>query len=188
MRINKQTVLTLALVAASAAASAQGYGSISIGTSRLDADCTGATTCDKSGNAFKILGGYKFAPNLAWEVGYFDFGKARAADASIAGEIKTSAFGGGVAFHQDLSNDWNFVGRVGLARVKTKISGTVGSVSASDSDTSTQPTLGLGVGYKLNKTTSIDGAWDFTRSKYDKNGASFKGNVNAFSLGLTFGF
>jgi OmpA-OmpF porin, OOP family len=188
MRINKQTVLTLALLAGSAAASAQGYGSISIGASRLDADCAGATTCDKTGTAFKILGGYKFAPNLAWELGYFDFGKAKAADAGIAGEIKTNAFGGGVAFHQDLSNDWNFVGRLGLAQVKTKISGTAGSISASDSDNSVQPTLGLSVGYKLNKTTSIDGAWDFTRSKYDKNGASFKGNVNAFSLGLTFGF
>jgi len=188
MRINKQTVLGLALVAASAAASAQGYGSISIGTARLDADCTGATTCDKSGNAFKILGGYKFAPNLAWEVGYFDFGKARAADAGVSGEIKTNAFGGGVAFHQDLSADWNFVGRAGIAQVKTKITGTAGGLSASDSDSNIQPYLGLGVGYKLNKTMSIDGAWDFTRSKYDKNGATFKGNVNAFSLGVTFGF
>jgi OmpA-OmpF porin, OOP family len=188
MRINRQTALGLALMAASAVASAQGYGVISVGTSRLEADCTGATTCDKSGNAFKLMGGYKFAPNLAWEVGYFDFGKAKAADATLAGEIKTNAFGGGVAFHQDLSNDWNFAARAGLAQVKTKISGTAGAISVSDSDNSIQPYLGLSVGYKLNKTTSIDGAWDFTRSKYDKNGASFKGNVNAFSVGMTFGF
>ena len=188
MRINKQTLFGLALVAASAAASAQGYGSISIGTSRLEADCAGATTCDKSGNALKLLGGYKFAPNLAWEVGYFDYGKARAADSGVSGEIKTNAFGGGVAYHQDLSNDWNFVASLGLAQVKTKVSGTVRGVSASDSDNSTQPYLGLGVGYKLNKTMSVDGAWDFTRSQYDKNGATFKGNVNAFSLGLSFGF
>ncbi|HET9977061.1 MAG TPA: outer membrane beta-barrel protein [Burkholderiaceae bacterium] len=188
MRINKQVAFGLALVAASAAASAQGYGVISVGTARLDADCAGTTSCDKTGTAFKLMGGYKFAPNLAWEVGYFDFGKARAADGSVAGEIKTNAFGGGVAFHQDLSSAWNFVARGGLARVKTKITGTVGSASASDSDNSVQPYLGLGIGYKLNKTMSIDGAWDFTRSKYDKNGATFKGNVNAFSLGLSFGF
>jgi OOP family OmpA-OmpF porin len=188
MRINKQNVLGLALLVASAAASAQAYGVISVGTSRTAIDCTGATTCDKSGNAFKLMGGYKFSPNMAWELGYFDFGKAKAADPTATAEIKTNGFGGGVAFLQDLSNDWNFVGRLGIAQIKTKITGTVSTVSVSDSDNNIQPYAGLGIGYKINKTTSIDGAWDFTRSKYDKNGLSTSGNVNAFSIGMTFGF
>jgi len=188
MRINKQTALMLALLAASAAASAQMYGVISAGTSRLSADCTGATSCDKSGNAFKFMGGYKFMPNLAWELGYFDFGKAKASDASVTAEVRTNGFGGGVAFLQDLSNDWNFVGRLGVAQIKTKITGTSGATSVSDSDNNIQPYAGLGIGYKLNKTTSIDGAWDFSRTKYDKNGVSTSGSVNAISIGLTFGF
>jgi OOP family OmpA-OmpF porin len=188
MRINKQTALGLALLAASAAASAQGYAVISAGTSRLSADCTGATSCDKTGNAFKLMGGYKFMPNLAWELGYFDFGKASASDSTVTAEVKTSGFGGGVAYLQDLSNDWNFAGRLGVAQIKTKITGTSGAGSVSDSDNNIQPYAGLGIGYKLNKTMSIDGAWDFSRTKYSKNGLSTSGSVNALSIGLTFGF
>ena len=37
-------------------------------------------------------------------------------------------------------------------------------------------------------TVSIDGAWDFTKSKYNKNGVDESWNVNALSVGVTFGF
>lgn len=194
MRFNKQTVLGLALAAASAAASAQMYGVVSVGASRINVDCTGLTSCDKSDTAFKIMGGYKFAPNWAGELGYFDFGKVKGTGTgetgTITGELRTTAWGGGVAFHQDLAPDWNFVGRLGVAQVKTKISGTgtIGGLagSGSNSENHTQPYVGLGIGYKLSKTMSIDAAWDYTRTKH--KAADVSGNVNAFSVGMTFGF
>jgi len=165
------------------------YGVVSLGASKLNIDCTGATTCDDADTAFKLLGGYKFAPNLAAEVGYFDFGKARASDAFVSAEISNTAFGGGIAFHQDLAPNWNFVARLGLASVKTKISGTVsGFGSASDSDSNIAMYAGLGIGYKLSKSVSLDGAMDFSRSKYSKNGVDESGNLTAISIGLTFGF
>lgn len=189
MRNKIQTALGAVLLVTSAAVSAQVYGVISAGTSRISLDCTGAAACDKTGNSFKLLGGYKFSPNLAAELGYFDFGKAKASDSVLAGSVKTTAFGGGVAFHQDLTPAWRFVGRLGIAQVKTKIDATlVGVGSASDSDNNVQPYFGVGVGYKLNKDMSVDLAWDATKSKYSKNGASTSGNVNAYSIGLTFGF
>ena len=136
----------------------------------------------------KPLGSYKFAPNLAAEVGYFNYGKGKFADAVDRLEISNSAFGGGIAFHQDLSPDWAFVGRVGLAYVKTKLDATSGAVSASDSDSNAALYGGLGVGYKLSKTTTLDLAWDFSKSKYNKNGVDESGSINAFSVGLTFEF
>lgn len=188
MHINesiKQFALGAVFMAASAAASAQAYGVISVGTSRLDVDCAGTTACDKSDTAVKLLGGFKFTPNLAGEFGYFDFGKATATVGGLDVGVKTTAFGGGVAFHTDLSPDWNFVARAGVAQVKTKISG--GGVS--DSDNNTKLYGGLGVGYKINKTTSIDGSWDTTTSRYNKNGNDTgNANVNSFNIGLTFGF
>ena len=184
-----QVFAAMAAVAFSATASAQGYGVISAGTSKLDLDCTGATTCDKSGAAFKLLGGYRFAPAMAAEAGYFSFGKAKAADATSSTEVSNTAFGGGLAFHGDLSPTWNAVARIGLAQVKTKITASiVGLGSASDSDSNIALYGGLGVGYKLSKTMSVDGAWDFSKSKYNKNGANESGDINAFSIGLTFGF
>ncbi len=133
--------------------------------------------------------GYKFMPNLAAEIGYFDFGKVRASAPGINAELKNSAFGGGVAYHLELAPSWNAVGRLGLAQVKTKISGTVAGLgSASDTDNNTALYAGLGVGYKISKTLSVDGAWDLSKSKYNKNGVDESGNINMFSVGLTFGF
>jgi Outer membrane protein beta-barrel domain len=186
--MRKQAVIGFAALAFCAAASAQLYGVVSVGTSRLDLDC-GAASCDKSGTAFKLLGGYRFMPNLAGEFGYFDFGKAKASDGTTSLTVKTTAFGGGLAYHQDFARDWNFVARLGVATVKTKVSASVVGVgSGSDSDTNAQAYVGLGVGYKLNKDMSLDLAWDGTRTKYSSSGVSASDNVNAFSLGLTVGF
>lgn len=186
----KTKLLTaLAALTLSAAASAQPYGVVSAGVARVDVDCSGTATCDKSDTGFKLMGGYKFMPNLAAEIGYFDFGKVRASAPGINAELKNSAFGGGVAYHLDLAPSWNAVGRLGLAQVKTKISGTVAGLgSASDTDNNTALYAGLGVGYKISKTLSVDGAWDLSKSKYNKNGVDESGNINMFSVGLTFGF
>ncbi len=195
----------------SAGASAQSaYGVVSLGSSRLNVDCTGTTTCDKTGTAYKLLGGYKFSPNFAAEVGFFGFGKAKASDAIGTVELSNTAVGAGVAFHQDLSPNWNFVARVGVASVKTKILATVSGVgvarveqaagraailgvapgigSVSDSDRNIAPYAGLGIGYKLSRAVSLDGSVDFSRSKYNKNGVNESGNLSAVSIGLTFGF
>jgi OOP family OmpA-OmpF porin len=187
--MNTKLLTALAALTLSAAASAQTYGVASVGIARVDVDCTGAASCDKSDTGFKLMGGYKFTPNVAAEIGYFDFGKAKASGSGVNAELKNSAFGGGVAYHLDLAPSWNAVGRLGLAQVKTKISGTVSGLgSASDSDNNTALYAGLGVGYKLSKTLSIDGAWDLSKSKYNKNGVDESGNINMFSVGVTFGF
>lgn len=189
MQTKIKTLLGAALCAAAAAASAQGYVSLSAGSSRLDTDCAGATvTCDKNGNSFKILGGWTFMPHVSGEVGYFDFGRARFADPTDTLRVKTTAFGGGVAYRTDIAADWNFVGRLGLAQVRTQLDATSGGLSGSDSDNNLQLYGGLGVGYKLNKTTSLDLAWEMTRSKYSSGGVSASDNVHSFNVGVTFGF
>ena len=187
--MTKKLLAALAALTVSAAASAQGYGVVSAGTSRLSADCAGTTTCDNTDVAFKLLGGYKFMPNLAAELGYFSFGKATATLGTVSAEIKNTAFGGGIAFHQDLAPNWPFVARLGLAQMKTKISGTVAGVgSASDSDNNVALYGGLGVGYRVAKGVSVDAVWDFSKSRYNKSGVDDSGSLNAVSVGLTFGF
>lgn len=187
--MKKHSLIGLAALAICTAAAAQPYAVVSAGSARMNVDCTGVASCDKSDTAFKLLGGYRFAPTWAVEFGYFDFGKARAADAGVALEITNSALGVGVAFHQDLGTDWNAVARLGAARVKTKISGSVSGLgSASDSDNNVAAYGGLGVGYKLSPKVSLDLAWDFTRSQFKKDGLDETGNLNAVSLGLTFSF
>jgi opacity protein-like surface antigen len=184
--MKKQVVLALAALALSGAAAAQTYGVISVGGSDHDLGCGGATVCDESGTAFKLLGGYRFAPNLAFEGGYMSYGKSKARDdvLGIGLDTTVNGFGIGAAFHHDFTPTWNFVARLGLAQMKAKLKATSGGLTGSDSDSSAQLYGGLGVGYKLNKQMSIDAAWDFSRAEYSGE----KLDVNAYSIGLTFAF
>jgi OmpA-OmpF porin, OOP family len=178
--MKKQVLLAAAALALSGAAAAQTYGVISVGSSKHSVDCE-ASNCDKSGTAFKLLGGYKFNPNLALEAGYMSFGKSKDTFEGLDAELSVNGFGIGGAFHQDFATHWNFVARLGLAQMKTK-----GSLEGfgSISDSTAQLYGGLGVGYKLTKQMSIDAAWDFSKGELEGE----KGNVNAYSIGLTFAF
>jgi OOP family OmpA-OmpF porin len=187
--MKKQLAIALPIVAFCAAAAAQPYGVVSAGASRLSVDCDGVASCDKTDVGFKVMGGYRFTPNWAAELGYFDFGKAKADDGGISAEIGNTAVGLGLAFHQKLGADWNLVARLGAARVKTKLSGSVAGLgSASMTDKNTQAYAGLGLGYMLSKSTSIDLAWDYTRSQFKQDDMDESGSVHVLSVGLTFGF
>jgi OOP family OmpA-OmpF porin len=182
--MNKQVLLAVAALALSGAAAAQTYGVISAGIGSHDLDCGGATTCDESGTAFKLLGGYKLTPNFALEGGYMSYGKSKAADPGISLDLTVDGFGIGGAFHQDFGTNWDFVARLGVAQMKTKARATLGGFGGSDSETEAQLYGGLGFGYKLSKQLSLGFAWDFSKGEI----AGEKVDVNAYSLGLTFSF
>jgi Outer membrane protein beta-barrel domain len=186
--MKKAVSVLVATMALCGAASAQTYVTVSGGRGSHDLDCAGAATCDESGSAYKLMGGYKFKSNLAAEFGVLSFGKARAADPGVALAVTTSGFGGGVAFLGDLSPSWTLTARLGLAQVKTKIDATVSGVSASDSDSNAQLYAGLAIGYKITPSMSIDLAFDSSKTKYSKNGVSTSGNVSAVSVGFTAAF
>jgi OOP family OmpA-OmpF porin len=156
-------------------AQASPYVTGSLGTSTVDA-CDGVDDCDDGSTGFKILGGYKFNPNIAVEAGYFSFGKA-----SAGGEtLKATGLGIGGAFHYDTGSDFVVFGRLGVADMKAK--NEFGSESFSDS--SSQLYGGIGLGYKLSATTTIDASYDFSKIEIVED----EFDVNMFSVGLTFSF
>jgi OOP family OmpA-OmpF porin len=180
-------LIAAGLLAATFAAQAQTYVTGSVGMSRHDVDCAGASTCDKSGSAFKLMGGYKFSPVLAGEFGYMDFGKSKAADSQATVRIGVSGFGGGLAVRADMSPTWVLTARLGLASLDTKLDASlVGVGSGSDTDNNRSLYAGLGRGYRLQQNLSLDLSFDSSKGKYDKNGVSTSGNVSAFSVGLTY--
>lgn len=175
---------TVALLA-SPAVLAQAYVGLGIGSADIDASCTGATSCDTSSTGGKLFGGFKFMPNLAAELHYFNYGKAKASGpGAVSGEIKATGWGGGVAYGGEFAPQWLGVVRLGVARNEADVSGTVGGFTSADSKTSTQPYGGLGVGYAVSKNLSVDVALDVSRVKY----ASEKANVRLLSVGVTYGF
>lgn len=164
---------------------AQGYFGLGLGGTNINVDCSGASSCDKSGTGGKLLMGYRFAPNLGAELTYVDFGKAEVSGpGAAAGSIKASAWGIGLAYVDEVAPNWIAGGRLGVARTKSKVSGTVGAFTAADSKASAQPTLGVMLGYVVSPHLSFDVVLDFSRARIGGTSS----NVRLLSAGLTYGF
>jgi OOP family OmpA-OmpF porin len=167
---------------------AQAYVGVAVGPSHINADCSGTLSCDNSSVGTKLVGGYSLNKNLAIELTYIEFGKAKASvDVGVGvlnAEFKSTMLGGGVALMSDIAPSWNGVARVGFGSVKGDASGSFGGVTASNSESSTQAYLGLGIGYALNKELTLTGAMDFSKVKFDGENASLR----LISLGVTYKF
>lgn len=187
-------VAAIALMAA-ASAQAQGYAGINVGGSRINVDCAGFTTCDKSDTGYKLYGGYDFGGGLAGEVVYFDWGKVKATGAldlgngpvTGSGKLKADGFGAGVAYFFPVSPEWVPVVRAGIVRNTGKVDLTpsVGGITLSDKQSSTTAYFGLGIGYKVGPNLFVTGEWDFSRVKYLE---TEKDDMSLLTIGLRYKF
>ena len=182
-------IVTAAALLASGGTMAQGYVGAAIGASNVDFDCSGLSTCDRSGIAAKVFGGYKFTPHIAIEGTYFSFGKAQVAFfdpglGNVTADLKAAGLGIGAAFFGQFSQDWSGVARVGVASIKSEIDVAASSGSGRLDDSKAQPYFGLGVGYALSKSATLDVAADFSRAEI----AAEKADLRALTVGVTFSF
>ena len=177
-------ILALATSMVSGTAFAQAYVAAAVGSAKADIDCAGTVSCDNTGTGLKVIGGYKFTPNLAGELSYFDFGKARASVnmPPVANlELTAKAFALGVAFSGNFNDAVYGVARLGVASVKSEVT-VVGA--GSDSETKAQPYFGLGLGYRFSKALSVELGADFSKAEYSGE----KADVRMISLGLNYAF
>lgn len=182
------SIAAAAALMMSGAVQAQGYVGAGGGTTHLSADCAGLTSCDNSGRGYKVFGGYRFANRLAAELLYVDFGKATATLAAggsvLSADIKTRAYGVGMAYFGEIAPDWRGVARLGIARVNVDVVGSAGGLGASDSQDSTAAYVGLGIGYQLMKDLWLEATVDASKSKHTGD----SGSVRLVSIGLTYSF
>jgi OOP family OmpA-OmpF porin len=125
------------------------YAGVHIGQVKADVDCTGASTCDDSDSAWRILGGYQFNKNLAAELGYSDGGEVSLAGGGISASIETKLWELVAVGSWPFTQNFSAYGKLGMYRADTDLSGT-GVTSESESNTGL--TYGLGV------------RWDFTKN------------------------
>lgn len=208
----RKSLLTIAAGVAllvGSGAQAQGYVGAAAGWTKLSADCSEYAQCDKTGTGGKLYGGFKFANQLAVEATYFDWGKAtgEVATASADGvsgrkvalavsnvatrrdELRTTGFGVGVAYFMPFATDWTGAARLGVAQNKGKATQSVAAVTESESKRSTQPYIGLGIGYNVSSNMTITGEVDFSRVKYPSGGGEFQTDrLQMYTLGLRFAF
>jgi len=184
----KKIATALAFVAASllsTAAMAQGYVSASVGSGHRTINCDFTTTCDSSGTAFKVLGGYRFGNGFAGELGHISFGKAKFTYPILRLEYETSGYLLGVAYHAEVAKDFGLTARVGVASMKTKVNGTsFGIFSWASSETKTKPYAGIAATYAITATVKAEVAADFTRAEFHDD----KENVRAITAGIRFDF
>ena len=166
--MKKMIVATvMALVAGGAFAQFSVEGAF--GVTDLNVDCSGTTHCDKSGTGAKLVLGYAVNPNIAVEVGYVNFGEAKAGVivyplGLTEGTLKSNAFYVGGAVRGDFSHGFSGVARLGIAQVETKTEVSSFYGSGSDSQSKVNPLFGLALEYALTPKFKLTGGVDFTQS------------------------
>jgi opacity protein-like surface antigen len=165
-----------AATAISSTAMAQAYLGAAGGRGSISVECAGLSSCDKKGEASRFLMGYRFAPGIAPEFGVSDFGSAKQTLGSTTVTTSVAAFTFGVAVDAPFGRWAGLTSRVGVARLKTKVS----SFSFSESDANTAPYVGLGLYVAPWRNIRIELGFDMSRAEFDGD----KGDVEAVLLGV----
>lgn len=177
-------LVTVSALLLSGGVMAQGYASFAAGQSQHVDTCSGVPSCDETGTAFKVVGGYNINEVLGLEIGYLDFGKAKASGFGITAELLVSAFTVGGAFKANFTPDFAGHLRLGVASVKTKGTATDNVSRFSASETNAQPYYGFGLSYAFSKEWAVEAGADFSKAELQGG----KNDVRAITVGLRASF
>lgn len=199
-------LLFTGLVAASALAfsplsqaqmTGQWYAGAGFGQSKANDACTGAaavgiTQCDDSDTAMRIFGGYKLNPNVAFEVGYADLGKATASGVVLgipaSAEWKATVWDFSAVGMLPLDPKFSLLGRIGLTSWSVDLSvNAAGLGGGSTSSSGTDLTYGLGVQYDFTNQVGLRGEWQTYSSIGDDNSTG-QSDVDVISASVLFRF
>jgi OOP family OmpA-OmpF porin len=163
-----------------------GYVTAGVGTTKVDIDCTGTTSCDDSDVSGKVVAGWEFAPQVAAEVSYNYLGEPKATLDGLEVKIRSSYAGLGLAWRPQFNANWGGLVRAGAAFVNTKAE-VVGL--GSESHSSTHPYFGLGLTYAIDKNWGIELTWDRVDvSVDDGTGGDLSSTTDSFMLSGTYHF
>jgi len=164
----------------------------SVGQSKFDVDCTGASTCDDSDTAFRVFGGYMFNKHFGAELGYADLGKLTLSGAippfgTVSANIKVKAWDLVAVGVLPIADKFSVYGKLGMYRADSDFSASALGVSASTSDSNTDLTYTLGAGYDFSKNLGIRGEWQ-RYSKVGSDNTGGEGDVDVYSVAIVWRF
>jgi OOP family OmpA-OmpF porin len=161
------------------------YVSASIGQAeqKLSAD---GFDISKNDTAFQIAGGYRYTPNVGIELGYTNLGKAEVSAQGDSVSAKPQAVHLAVTGNYNLTPEFAFTGKLGLAHTRTKVAATSGSMSASETESENSLMVGVGMSYKVAPGVDVIAEYqDFGKIvKFD--GGDVKAHV--VSVGVRYSF
>jgi OOP family OmpA-OmpF porin len=155
----------------------------SVGQSKIDCDTGGVpgASCDDSDTAYRIFGGYQFNKHLAVELGYNQFGEARASVGAISVTGEAKGWDLVAVGTLPISQQFAVFGKLGMHMtdfdVSTNVPG-VGNSSESNSDL----TYGVGLQYNFNKNLGLRAEWQQFKKVGDDT------DVDVISIGVVYHF
>ncbi|WP_425259773.1 outer membrane protein [Rubrivivax sp. RP6-9] len=184
--------LALAAIAAAslhgAASAAALYAGAAIGQSDYRIDTTGASSADTTDTAGKVYLGTTITRHLGVEAAVFDLGRTTG---SIfvpgAGTVNASAQVRGLGISGVFSapvGPVSLFAKAGIAYVRASAEANV-STGLPGSESSWQPTVGLGVSYPLAGQLAVRGEWERVRARFPGDGED---HVDLLSVGLSYRF
>ena len=135
-----------------------------LGQTSFDVDCTGTTSCDDKDSSWKIFGGYQFNKHFALEFGYADLGETTASVSvppfNVNLALEATVWDLVAVGSLPIADRFSIFGKIGLYRADTDINGTVpGLGSASESDSNTDLTFGVGARYDFTRNLGVRFDW-----------------------------
>lgn len=146
-------------------------------------------TCDDEADGYKIFGGSRVNPNLAFEASYMDMGDATASSSISNRTLGVTGLNFSVLGIKPLSKSFELFGKLGLMfwEAETQVTGTgagaaTSSVTINDSDIN----FGFGATYNVNKTFGLRAEFErFHNISYESNAET---PVSLLSLGVIVSF
>lgn len=163
------TALTLAAGLAAAPAFAQQgwYAGFGLGVGNLNMsgqDLTGLSNAqiDDTDTTYTIRGGYRFHPNFAVEVGYYDLGtygfSGTIGNTAVTGSAKAKSYGVSLVAIAPMGQV-DLYGRLGWASSELKVNANTALLTASESDRQSEATYGLGARWNFSKNVGVFAEW-----------------------------
>ena len=146
-------------------------------------------TCDDSPDGYKIFGGLRVNPNLAFEASYMDMGEATASSSISSRTLGVTGLNFSVLGIKPLSKSFELFGKLGLMfwEAESKVTGTgpgaaSSSVTVNDSDIN----FGFGATYNVNETFGLRAEFErFHNISYESNAET---PVSYLSIGVIVSF
>ena len=132
-------------------------------------DCVASFPCDRSSAGGKLFAAYRISPAVDVQAVWFDAGRFKGGDTTplgteFGGTFKVSGLGLIAGYRWDFAPAWSLAGRAGIAAMRTRFD-YANPAFASAGKTTTQPLLGLGLGYAITSAVRLSLDYDWTRFK-----------------------
>ena len=176
------------LIGGGAAPAADFSNGLGAGADQGRVACIASAPCDRRSTQWKLFAGYHVSDGIELQALYFDAGHFSGGDTAplgteFGGRFKVNGFGMTAGYRWAFAPAWSLAARAGVASVRTRFD-YADPVWGSARQTTTQPFLGLGIGYAVTPTLRLGIDYDATRFKVHTR----RGPLQMFSLSSQFFF